>query len=333
MLNFLDSMLNSLNFLSDVTGMFSPLVKTIAAISLFIGIAFCLWGYKIIRVLFAICGIFLGGGAGALLCIYALKIANWSWIGAIIGAILGAILLFKLYQLGVFLLALSIGACIAGIFTGFTQDSLPIYLLIGVILGVLAVIWIRFAIIISTSLSGGSTAASGLAVLVGLSSNIIVLLISLALTIIGIIYQLKHTDKSYGKKPAAVAANAGTTTTTITITPATQFTPPIASVPTSAPSVTPAPTPIPVAEPEPAVVAAPMAEPEAPVAALPIDDLDATEVIMPTAYSEPVVATPPAEEPPAPTQQPTPPAAFCAACGAPLRQGAKFCGTCGTPNG
>lgn len=325
MLNYIDTMLYTISFMSETASDVISTIITIASIiTLLIGIAFCLWGYKIVRVLFAICGALLGSMLGSLFCTLVLESNDAMGLCAVIGAILGAVLLFKLYQVGVFLLAFCLGTFIIALVTSFSSDAMPICLLVGVIVGVLAVIWIRPAIIISTSLSGGSTAATGLCVLLGITDGSVTSVIALALTIIGIVYQFKHTDKYYGKKAAPVAANATTTTSdiTVTITPTAPFTTPVVTTSATAPSVTPTPAPTPelvTAPPsaviEPEMVVAPVAEPE---------------VVTPPTV-EPETAIPPVVEAPAPTQEPTTTASFCASCSAPLRQGAKFCGICGTP--
>lgn len=169
-----------------------------------LGAVMCLWGYKIAKTLFALSGLFLGAMVGELI---GLAVGSDDLtLFLILGAIAGAILLFFLYKVSVFCLAFTIGMLITGVLTDFSSDSMPICCIVGLVLGVLAVLWIRPSIIIQTSISGGSAAGIAFAALMGKSDIIMVMLCSFIFIIGGMIFQFKTTGPNKGSTPAAAPA-------------------------------------------------------------------------------------------------------------------------------
>lgn len=131
------------------------IMRIICSISIFIGLLYCFWGYKLFKVVLAIMGFFLGAFIGVLVVLTAN--ANYTgFLFVIMGGIAGALLLYNIYRLGVFILGASLGVVI-GFFISLmiTQQVEPIVLLILAIAGGVTALFLeKFIIIFATAFNG-----------------------------------------------------------------------------------------------------------------------------------------------------------------------------------
>lgn len=171
------------------------LAGAIAVISIAFGVMQCYFGYKVFKILMAITGFFVGGGIGGV--IGGIIISETGGGGgivvllAIIGGIVGVLVAVKVYFLGIFLYGFAIGFIIIAIIDG----NMAMSAVIGIIFGVLLVIFDRLLIIILSALSGGTLLGTGTAALLfslGISVNSAVsTLLTLAFIATGLYYQFK----------------------------------------------------------------------------------------------------------------------------------------------
>ena len=176
------------------------------AITIVIGVIYCFFGYKAVRVLSAIIGAFIGILVGMAVAGAARFEAPLTFIIPAIGALIFGFLGFLLYRIGVFLVillaAFAITAALVFSYTKLDQTVVVIVsLVVGVILAVLAVVYLRPIVIIATALSGGLTISNEIfanLIKVRWSSQVETitrLSVGLLLALIGMLYQFKTTKK------------------------------------------------------------------------------------------------------------------------------------------
>lgn len=163
------------------------------------GLVNAFFGYKIFKIVLAVCGFLTGvfiGGVPALLLAGDGSVGLAVLLIPVCG-IIGAVLAVVLHKVGVFL---SVGAMGFIIFLLLLQNT-SIALVLGIVCGIAGVVLEKYAIIISTGLSGGFLAAAGAAFLVelGVAGTVAA---GLVIGICGIIVQLGMERK----KPAAAVA-------------------------------------------------------------------------------------------------------------------------------
>ncbi len=176
------------------------------------GLFQCFFGYKMMRVCFAICGFGIGAVGAGLAVGLSVSEAAPAIIAALIGGILGALLLFHVYRLGVFVMNFALVAVLVLLFGGASDESLILGVIAGVISGIVAAIMVRVWTILSTGASGGMCA--GLAIGSIINVPYIGAVLGFALAIGGIIFQFKttrKTPKTVSQQPQVVIIPAAET--------------------------------------------------------------------------------------------------------------------------
>ena len=169
----------------------------------FIGCAICalgcFLGYKITKVIVAICGFLLGITAGAAIG-GALDISVLVIPLALILGVVFAIVAYKIYKVGIFLMTFFWAGLFAmGFAFGLSGQKLdePVVLLIigvivGIIAGVIAVILTKPMLIITTSFNYGMLSGAFLAMAINHIG--LALPLGLAFTVAGLVVQIKTND-------------------------------------------------------------------------------------------------------------------------------------------
>ncbi len=138
-----------------------PWLQTAAIIvSVVLGLIYCFFGYKAVRVLSTIIGACIGILVAEIVVGAANLQAPFTILLPIVGAVIFGFLGFFLYRVGVFvviiLAAFSITGLLLGAYTKLDQTVILIVsLVVGVILAVLGVVYLRPVVIIATGLCGG----------------------------------------------------------------------------------------------------------------------------------------------------------------------------------
>jgi len=146
---------------------------------LLVGIAYCFFGYRIVKIILAILGFVTGGAAGGALGAIVGGAGMGSQeaavlfavVGVLLGGIIGAVLFVLLYFVGIFLLGFGLGAMLtAAVFAaaGTNPDQVVgIVAIVGIAGGVLALFLQRIIIILSTATSGAAMIVMAVLLLFG----------------------------------------------------------------------------------------------------------------------------------------------------------------------
>ncbi len=193
----------------------------VSIISVIIGLVFCLFGLKLVRVLTVIAGLIVGGALGYGIGLLLDLDETIDIVIAIVGAVLFGILFFVLRRVGMFFVAfvMSAAACAVvllsiyavAIYEGSIQESdYEVFIFIGVgislIVAILAAIFMEPLIIIVTAIQGGLTAGITGAGLLGLQTNsVAAYAIAIVLVILGMWLQFWMHSRKIGREEAAYA--------------------------------------------------------------------------------------------------------------------------------
>ncbi len=130
-----------------------------------VGLAQCLFGYRIFRVLLAITGFILGGLLAGYFVYDLTQSAALGVVAGLVGGLLGGALLAGLYFLGVFVIGAIFGAVAPLALFALLGGSAPtwVVVLLALIGGVLAVLVQKLMIILATSFGGAWWAVTGIA--------------------------------------------------------------------------------------------------------------------------------------------------------------------------
>lgn len=173
----------------------------VLTISIVIGILMCFLGLKLIKVLAMIIGFAAGTSLGIVVC-NAVGLSGLTFTIAVFacGVILAA-LSFAIYRFGVFCTVFIVVVSVAaGIVYPNSNLMLGIYAGVGLVLAILAVIFVEPCVIIITSISGGHTAGMAIAAVAGFSNVFVGYGIAAALAVVGMIVQFTLHFKKSGKK-------------------------------------------------------------------------------------------------------------------------------------
>lgn len=138
-------------------------------VGILIGVVQCFWGYRLFRFVLGIVGFLIGAALGWAI---GLSFIGEQWgaiLGAILGGLIGAGLFSALYFLGVFVMGAFLGAILGATLLGVAGlDQIPVVLIVlAVIGGIIAVVFQKAMIILSTAFSGSWSAVTGIAYFLG----------------------------------------------------------------------------------------------------------------------------------------------------------------------
>jgi hypothetical protein len=188
-------------------------INIILGIAILIGALECFFGYRIFRIILGLIGFLIGAILGAAIGYSLSGDRIVSLLAGVVGGVIGASLLVALYFVGVFIVGALLGGVLSAmLYTILNHDpALVVIIVLAIIGGVIAIIFQKFMIIVSTSFSGSWVVVSGLASLfakqtsptdIGMlirsegSSTYIILLIAIALGIAGMVVQYRSIPAS-----------------------------------------------------------------------------------------------------------------------------------------
>lgn len=177
------------NYISGIDTSYKIIATTVSLIIALLG---CFFGYKLSKLFMSLTGLLVGAAAGGFIGTTFLDGSGAIVaICVLVGAIVLSILAYRIYQAGIFLLCFGLAFMAAASALPFTGDiQFFLSVVIGFIVGSLALKFIRPVIIITSAVVCGSSAAGCLTVL-GQYMNIDILSSSpLFLTVIVIVLGL-----------------------------------------------------------------------------------------------------------------------------------------------
>lgn len=180
-----------------------------AIASVVIGLLFCFFGLKLIKVISALMGLCIGAAGGVVISSIA-GVTGFTRIIIIFAcAVVLAALVFFLHRVGIFLMTFTFTVSAVFTFVGANEKIYVIAALgAAVVLGIAAMVFAEQGAIIVTSVIGGFSAGTGIVSAAGLTGNLFIGLgIAGALAVIGMIVQFVmfskksgKTEKTYAKK-------------------------------------------------------------------------------------------------------------------------------------
>lgn len=168
-------------------------------ILLVFGFVNCILGYRLLRFWMMIFGFVIGAGLGLGAAFTMGYRDRFTMIAAAVGVgIVLAVIAFMSYKVGIFVLGAGLGLGV-GVYVLHPTTSLTFFLciLLGVVLGTLAMKWAREVIIVGTSILGGAMAGVSLAKLGGLPDIPYGIVLSVAFAVLGILIQFATNRKKY----------------------------------------------------------------------------------------------------------------------------------------
>lgn len=170
-------------------------------ITVICGLLTVFFGYKLLKLWITLAGFFigliLGGGVAGLLKAPTAVIV----IAAIVVAVLLAAAAFFFYKVGVFIFSGLMGFTLVTnlILELYTGDSrwwvITIGIVAAVLVGIVAVKFVRPVVIVTSSISGASSIAFTLIPLMGITNFWIILAAGLVIAALGMIWQFKSTEE------------------------------------------------------------------------------------------------------------------------------------------
>lgn len=180
-----------------------PMEALIAAIV--IGLLICFFGLKLVKVLNALMGLLIGALAGVGVA-HMLRMSGITFAIVVFAcaAVLAA-LSFFLYKFGVFCLVFCVSLGF-GVQIADPENYLALAVLaIALVIAIVAVVFVEPVIIICTALSGGATAGTAAASVIGLENIWIGYAIGAVLAILGMVVQFMLHSRKVGKKEKVYA--------------------------------------------------------------------------------------------------------------------------------
>lgn len=178
-----------------------PLVISGAAIAILIGILFCFFGYRLFKIVLGIAG-FIWGALLVASVVFGLTHSTLAAVLAgLAGGIVFALLAVFLYYVGVFILGTYLGAAVGIFVLAIFGVMTPVWviLILAILGGVLAVIFQRFMIVLSTAFVGAWAVVFGIFYLIpktkGGAYTYIALAAWIVLGVIGMLVQYRVTAR------------------------------------------------------------------------------------------------------------------------------------------
>lgn len=177
---------------------FENIIRLFACISLIIGAVECFAGFKIMKAMMAIWGFFIGAMIGVVIGVVTESTA----LGVILVVIFGvalAILSFKLYLAGIFILT----AFLTTVALYIMFENIFVALLFAVVVGILAIYFVKPVVIITTAISGAGIILSSAYMIMDLGLNgspVVTVILWIPIALSGIAVQYITTQKIRSNK-------------------------------------------------------------------------------------------------------------------------------------
>ena len=197
-------------------------LNVIIGLSILVGALQCFFGYRIFKLILGLTGFLLGGALAGAVGYAISQEEAVALLAGLVGGFIGAALMVVLYFIGIFLIGALLGGVLGAVlFVVAESNPEPAVLLIlAVIAGVIALIFQKFMIIVSTGFGGAWSVVTGIAYFTtgsidptnlermfrsGGSHLYTILLCWLALGIVGVIVQYRSvpTKEKEAQPPAA----------------------------------------------------------------------------------------------------------------------------------
>jgi hypothetical protein len=144
-------------------------IAAAVGLGMVIGAVECFLGYRMFKVVVVLFGFVVGGAVSAAVGYDVSHVEAIAWVAGLVGGVIAAILLIVFYFVGVFLVGAYFGA-LAGALLFATAGGSPapgVLLVIAVAAGVIALVFQKLMIVVSTAFGGALNVVAGAAFLLG----------------------------------------------------------------------------------------------------------------------------------------------------------------------
>ncbi len=145
--------------------MASELLSVVIGLSIVIGAVQCFFGYLIFKIILGLTGFLVGGVLAGAIGYAVSQQEIVALLAGLVGGAIGAALMVALFLIGVFLIGAFFGGVLGAALYAVAGNSPEpaVLLILAVIAGVLAVIFQKFMIILSTAFGGAWNVVTGIA--------------------------------------------------------------------------------------------------------------------------------------------------------------------------
>jgi len=194
-------------------------LSVVGIVTIIFGVLQCFLGYKLFKFWCGLVGLFIGVVFGIFLAtsgVFSGSPANHliGFLLILIFGVTGAFIAFRLYIVGLFLYAFFAAFAIGFIALSLITDSITTGLLAGLLagltLGIVAVIFKRFWIILTTSVSGGISVGTSLMMILQTTDTAWSFIVPPLFIIAGFIVQMLTVKKTHEHKAVTYAYPQGT---------------------------------------------------------------------------------------------------------------------------
>lgn len=186
--------------MSQVQGMLERLPAEMSgvflAITVIMALVNCFFGYRLLKFWVSLFGFVTGAGAGYFIADYFIHNSIITVIAAIICGVVLMGLAFKVYLAGVFIL------CGALAYFALNEIMSPdiwwkfvICIVLGLLIGLIAVKFVRPAVIVSSGIHGGISSVGAILTAAGLKDHTMAVVAGLVLALAGILFQFANTRR------------------------------------------------------------------------------------------------------------------------------------------
>jgi hypothetical protein len=140
-------------------------LNLIIALGILVGVIQCFFGYRIFKFVLGMTGFLLGAALAGVVGYNISQQVITGVFAGILGGVIGALLMFALYFVGVFLFGAFLGGVLGATLYGMAgSNPEPVALIIlAVVFGLIALVFQKFMIIVSTAFNGAWNVVTGIA--------------------------------------------------------------------------------------------------------------------------------------------------------------------------
>lgn len=152
----------------------------------------CFFGFHLRKLWGILAGFIIGAAVAAGACIYIGKTGPILYLVTILGAFTFGLLALLLYKVGLFFIgSLTVPLLLSRVFPTEELETLLFWIFLGLLVGILTMVWERESVSLITAIGGGFGAAKCLLLLRNHNSLMMLFLIGVTLSMIGILLQFQ----------------------------------------------------------------------------------------------------------------------------------------------
>jgi hypothetical protein len=131
-------------------------LSVIIGLTILVGVLQCFFGYRIFKFILGLTGFLLGGALSIVIGYTISQVEAFVLLTGLVGGFIGAALMVTLYYVGIFLIGAILGSVLGTVFYAVAEGNPDpaVLLILAVLAGIIALIFQKFMIIVSTAFGG-----------------------------------------------------------------------------------------------------------------------------------------------------------------------------------